>query len=455
MKRWLIIPLFLLATFAAGLWFWPGKGSGIDRQLKTKRIRGYQDSMHPWIKSDRPGTCSVCGMQLTPIFEREGPMTKLPTLITLSRSAVTVANVAVEVAHRRDVHRLMRVSGVFEAQESRTAVLAAPAGGRVDYIAVDQPGTQVQQGETLVRLFSPDLTQRNRFLRGPTPNQPAWATPSKPGPLPATDVTPMHHTTNENTASAAGGYRLDLFLSDLVAPITGTVSERPVTLGQYVMEGQKIATIIDISVLWFRFDAFDRQLRWIVPGQRIEIHTESALDQAWIGAVSLVEPVAPELRGFAKVRAVVTNTPARSDFGAEVALRPGMLGEGRIQVVLPNVLAVPKSAVIYPGASARVYVEQDAGSYERRPIRLGQEADDGWEVLSGLKEGELVVTTGNVLIDAQATIENRDEPTPTDQETVTLENVVAAMNRPITTNSANDPCCSGKVTFVPTGRKSD
>jgi Cu(I)/Ag(I) efflux system membrane fusion protein len=455
MKRWLIIPFFLLAAFAAGLWFWPGKSSGIDRQLKTKRIRGYQDSMHPSIKSDRPGTCSVCGMQLTPIFERESPMTQSPALITLSRSAVTVANVALEAVRRRDVHRLMRVSGVFEVQESRTAVLAAPAGGRVDFIAVDHPGTQVQQGETLVRLFSPDLTQRNRFLRGPTPNLPAWATPSKPGPLPATDVTPMHRTTNENASSAAGGYRLDLFLSDLVTPITGTVSERPVTMGQYVMEGQKIATIIDTSVLWFRFDAFDRQLRWIVPGQGIEIHSESASEKAWIGTVSLVEPVSPELGGFAKVRAVVTNTPACSDFGATVALRPGMLGEGRIQVVLPNVLAVPKSAVVYPGASAWVYVEQDAGSYQRRPIRLGQEADDGWEVLSGLKEGELVVTTGNVLIDAQATIENGDEPTPTDQETAKLEHAIAAINRPIATDSAHDPYCSGKATSVPTGRRSD
>jgi Cu(I)/Ag(I) efflux system membrane fusion protein len=157
--------------------------------------------------------------------------------------------------------------------------------------------------------------------------------------------------------------------------------------------------------LWFRFDAFDRQLSWILPGQRIDIHTESATGKTWVGTVAFVEPVYGDLRGSGKVRAVVTNTPTHSNFGTTVPLRPNMLAEGTITLVWPDVLAVPKSAVIYPGSSAWLYVEHQARSYERRRVFLGREGDDWWEILSGLKEGERVVTTGNVLVDAQATLE--------------------------------------------------
>jgi Cu(I)/Ag(I) efflux system membrane fusion protein len=373
-------------------------------------------------------------------------------LTTLSRDAVTAANVAVEPVRRRDVHRTIRVSGAFEAQESRTAIVAAPAGGRVDFVGVDHPGVEIRQGETLVRLFSPDLAQRSRFLRVAMSNQPAAQLPNR-GPT----TTPG--MTNEHTAPAVGGYRLDLFMSDLTAPISGIVSERPVTLGQYVTDGQKITTVIDPSVLWFRFDAFDRQLRWIQPGQQIDIHSESAPEKTWVGTVALVEPVSDDLRGLAKVRAVVTNTPAHSDFGTSILLRPGMLGEGSIVLASSNVLAVPKSAVVYPGSSAWVYVEHRSRTYERRKVSLGREADDWWEILSGLEEGERVVTTGNVLVDAQATLENGGkEPdfSPSDERMPKSGDVSAVSNGSTDPDAAAaDHQSSAPVQSIGTRRKAD
>jgi len=129
-----------------------------------------------------------------------------------------------------------------------------------------------------------------------------------------------------------------------------------------------------------------------------------------------------------------------------------MLAEGTIRLVLPNVLAVPKSAVVYPGSSAWVYVEHQSRSYERRRIRLGREGDDWWEVLSGLKEGERVVTTGNVLVDAQATLENGgDEPhSPAGDEGMpNSEDAVGS----IKTETATD--ANAGIQSIGTRRKSD
>src|SRR5215831_6174437 len=156
MKRWQVF-LISLAIFGAGLWL--GHSPGRGRSESKTKVQMYRDSMHPWVKSDRPGTCPICAMKLTPVSEKETHSGNSMALITLSHDAITVANVAAEPVLRRDIQREIRVSGVVEAQESRTAIVAAPASGRIEFIAVDHPGVEVQQGETLVRLFSPDLSQ--------------------------------------------------------------------------------------------------------------------------------------------------------------------------------------------------------------------------------------------------------------------------------------------------------
>jgi hypothetical protein len=373
-------------------------------------------------------------MELTAIQDGNSASSDSAALVTLSSSAVTIAHVAAEPVLRRDIHRTIRVAGIMEALETRTAVVAAPAGGRVDFIAVDHPGMEIQQGETLVRLFSPDLAQRSRFLRVAISNQPAATTLTGNAPFAARvgrhNATSLPGMTNESPARVVGGYPLELFVSDLTAPISGIVSERSVSLGQYVMEGQRIATVIDPSVLWFRFDASERQLRSIAPGQRVRILVNSAPERTWVGTVSFVEPVNDEAGRIAKVRAVITNSFDCAIAGSLVPLRPGMFAEGLITVAFPSVLAVPKAAVVYPGSSAWVYVEHGTGRYERRRICLGREGDKEWEVLSGLEEDERVVTTGNVLVDAQATFANGDEVYSAGTDTaVKPEDGGASLNR--------------------------
>ena len=61
--------------------------------------------------------------------------------------------------------------------------------------------------------------------------------------------------------------------------------------------------------------------------------------------------------------------------------------------------------MLWPGKSPRVYVEKAAGAYELRRVKLGRAGDAMWEVLDGLKEGERVVQSGNMLIDGQAQLD--------------------------------------------------
>jgi Cu(I)/Ag(I) efflux system membrane fusion protein len=80
--------------------------------------------------------------------------------------------------------------------------------------------------------------------------------------------------------------------------------------------------------------------------------------------------------------------------------------DGDIQVETKAVLTVPRSAVLAPGSDPVAYVAHGDGNYEPRKVKLGRVGDGLWEILDGLKEGEKVVTTGNLLIDAQAQLDH-------------------------------------------------
>ena len=418
MKRIFIVAA-TLAALAAGLWWGATPTSGKSRS--KPRIKFYQDSMHPSVKSEHPGTCPICSMELTPIYEGETEAS-IPTpasgrsidrqLVTLSKEGVTVAHVQAEPVRRRDILKTLRVSGTIEPDENRTAMLAAPANARVESIQVDHVGLQVRKGDPVVKLFSPDLAQRARFLRIALSNRPAGAlrptSVSQPdGGRPLPTHGPGHTAGGmESGADAAPATATtDLFSSDLPAPLTGIVTERPISIGQYLMEGQKIMTVVDPSVVWFRFDATPSQLEWIRTGQSVRLRSSGSSASAFAGKVMVVEPLLDDARRVAKVRAAVTNRLHGDAKEGRYDLQIGMLAEGQVVVSLTGVLAVPRSAIVYPGRSAWAYVEMSEGTYERRRVRVGREGDEWWEILSGLDEGDRVVTSGNLLIDAQASIE--------------------------------------------------
>jgi hypothetical protein len=85
-----------------------------------------------------------------------------------------------------------------------------------------------------------------------------------------------------------------------------------------------------------------------------------------------------------------------------------------VKLDTPEVLTLPRSAVLHTGERAVVYVETGGGAYVQRRVKLGRAGDVDWEILDGVKAGERVVTTGNLLIDGQAQLNSQagDVPAP-------------------------------------------
>ena len=380
----LLCAVAICATGAYLLWRTANAGRAPSH---ARKVLYYQDSMHPWIKSDQPGKCTICAMDLTPILDGDSGYGLWDGTVVLSSNSVTVLNVQTEEVRRQSLSRTLRVAGTLEPNETQKTIIAAPSPGRIQSSGVEFPGVEVEKGQMLITLFSPELVQRRAFLRTVGGDQ---------------------SSVGKGLVQASKGS--DPYLGEIVAPQSGLVVERNVFPGQYVVEGEKLFTLVDASVLWFRFDAYEQQLPWLALGQTMEVTTAAAPGRSLPAVISFIEPTLNDATRTVKVRADIKNPVVTTNGRPQRLLRFGTYAEGRVRTEIPDVLAVPRTAILFPGGAAYAYVSSENGAYERRRVKLGRQGDGLWEVLGGLEEGERVVTSGNVLIDAQAQFNQGSKP---------------------------------------------
>lgn len=398
-----ILLIIIVAAIAAGGGWYAARHTGSPPVKANRKILYYQSPMHPWIKSDQPGNCTICGMNLVPVYEGEKGFATGGDAVTLGSNVINVIQVATEPVKRGSLVRTLRVAGTIDADDRRHRVISAYVGGRIDKLFVNYVGAHVTAGEPLASLYSPDLLAAEREYaavaeQGLGPEREKWleAAALRLRRLGLTDaqIQGLKNKTGDHTA--------------VVAPISGTVIGRSVYEGQYVKEGDKLFEVADFSKMWFLFDAYERDLPWIKPGQEVEVTTPAVPAKVYRAKVAFIDPHVSEMSRSAKVRVELDNPLV--DGRHELAHR--LFAEARLKLEGPEALLIPASAVLNADGRPLAYVDLGGGRYERRELKLGKQGDYFLEVLGGVKEGDAVVVNGNLLIDAQAQLEDIGAPYP-------------------------------------------
>lgn len=183
----------------------------------------------------------------------------------------------------------------------------------------------------------------------------------------------------------------------LLAPISGTVIDRQVGLGQYIQSSatNPVYSIGDLSTVWLVANVREVDAPFIRPGEPVEVHVLALPGRVFKARLVYVAPaVDPNTRRLL-VRATIEN--------ADGALKPEMFASFTIFTDGESEsLAVPEASIVYEGDSARVWVAQDNGTVSSRPIHVGRIANGMVEVDAGLTSGEKVVTSGTLFIDRAA-----------------------------------------------------
>lgn len=400
----------ILLTLTAGVFLgWFSRGySRVDSTTSTgkpklstsptagRSIAFYQSSMHPWIKSPNPGRCTLCGMELVPIYEGDAGFAAEQGTVVLSSNSITTIGVRTEPVVRGTLRRSIRFAGTIDDDDSRHRILSAYVDGRIDHLAVHFTGAEVAAGQPLATLYSPTLLAaiREYLALRDTPA-------SHPGHLASLQRLRQLGLADSQINSLATSFGPTNSLVEVLSPMTGTVVKRLVYAGQYVREGDPLFELADFTTMWLKFDAYERDLAWISPGQAVEISTPSIPGRTFKGSIAFIDPNLDPASRSAKVRVELPN-PSPSNGSTQRQFLHRTYAEARVAVEVPGVLIVPRTAVLNPDGQPMVFIDRGDGAYVRTPLVLGRAGDTSWEVFEGVQEGDAVVTHGNLLLDSQA-----------------------------------------------------
>ena len=403
-------------------------------------------SMHPQIRQSEPGDCPICGMDLIPLEEDGGGAEQGPRTLSMSEASRALAEIQTTTVERRYPEAQVRIVGTLDYDETRERSLSARFPARIDDLYVNFTGIQVERGEHLAEVYSPELLTAQRELLSSYRNDPdSSITAGTREKLRLWDLLP-----EQIESIIERGEPRDRFV--LRAPTSGVVVSKDVQEGDYVQTGQPLFKIVDLSQLWLNLEAFESNLPWLRYGQEVEFTVEAYPGETFTGQIAFIEPEFNRRTRTVPVRVNVPNEDRR--------LKPGMFARGIVDVRIaeegrvyapelagkwispmhPEVvkdhpgqcdvcgmdlvpvedlgyevaeelnapIVVPTSAVLRTGKRAVVYVQvpnAERPSYEGREIVLGPRAGDVFVVEAGLEPGDEVVTNGAFKIDSALQIQ--------------------------------------------------
>ncbi|QDT96430.1 efflux RND transporter periplasmic adaptor subunit [Gimesia aquarii] len=504
--RWWVIKLFPVGLFlCAGLiliillglaqrvgWIQAG-GTSVAATSQDGKKQIFTCPMHPQIRQPKPGRCPICGMELVPTSKSGGNIDQMA--ITIEPFQRRLANIQTAEVKSEPVSTTIETIGMIQIDESRQATIAAYIDGRIERLFADYTGVEVEKGDHLAVVYSPELFSAQIELleaRNALKNMTSAALASvrqvqeklvTNSRQKLVELGMTETQINQLLSTGKAQSRLTIY-----APIGGTVTEKLAEEGKYITAGEPIYRIANLSTVWLMMELYPEDASQIRFGQIVEAELQSLPGKKLKGRVVFIDPtvnpsrrtvgVRVEFRNddgqlrpgdYAKAEITVPIGPQGKVYDAELAgkwispMHPQVIrdkpgdcpicgmklvptsryGYTDKPVSQPEALTVPRSAVLLAGDHSVVYVETKPGRFELRNVTLGPLLGNRAVILSGVKKGEKVATSGNFLIDSQMQLSGK--PSLIDPTRYVPEEKAKKKSGPLKFDSINIQIIPGQV----------
>lgn len=176
--------------------------------------------------------------------------------------------------------------------------------------------------------------------------------------------------------------------SPLIAPRSGVVIKKNVTVGDVVNPADPLYVVADLSSVWLDIAIYDKDLEKVKEGESVVFHSDSLPGSEFIGQISYIQPAAGDGTRTFTARAVLPNP--------RLILKPGMFG--LIKITSTSNLRrpyLPDAAIQKFGSEDFVFIDKGNNRFEKRKVELGARIGDGYSISNGINPGELVVQSGS------------------------------------------------------------
>ena len=345
--------------------------------------------MDPNYRRDEPGK-SPMGMDLVPVYADE--VASKPGVVSIDPTLVNNLGVRTAVAERGTLPRLIETVGYIGYDEDTLQHVHTRVEGWIESLAAKATGDPVKKGQLLFELYSPTLVSaQQEYLAALSSNNDGLQRASRDR-LAALGLTNREIERLDRERKVSQRVRV-------YAESDGVIAQLGVREGMFVTPATEVMSIAQLDQVWVVAEVFERQSAWVEPGQRAVVELDYLPGLSLEGSVDYVNPELDPKTRTLKVRLRFDNEGARllPNMFARVAI------EGR---PIPNIVHVPREAVVRGGSSNRVVVDMGDGMFESRRVLVGIESGDRVAIRRGVGEGERVVVSAQFLIDSESNIDS-------------------------------------------------
>jgi Cu(I)/Ag(I) efflux system membrane fusion protein len=373
-----------------------------DSPPKARKALFYRNPMNPEITSPVPAKDDM-GMDYVPVYPEGGAATGAPTgTVRIDPTVVQDIGVRTTTVKRVTLSRDIRTIGRVTYDETRVARLHPKYDGWVEKLFVNKTGEQIKRGSMLLSIYSPQLvaSQEEYLLAldneaslkdSPFPDVRTGAESllrSAKERLQLLDV-PEHQINQLKT-----GHKTIKGMH-ILSPFQGVVMNIGAREGERITPATELFMITDISRVWIVVDIYEDDMPWVHLGDTAKIDVAGIPGRTFTGKLTYIYPYLEAKTRTIKVRLELDNPG--------LSLKPEMFANVNIAADKQiDALVVPSEAIVRTGTQDQVFVQRAPGQFEPRRVVVGVVTNGKTQIVSGLNEGEVVVTSSEFLIDSES-----------------------------------------------------
>jgi|GEM_PF-507803 len=446
----LILLGIVIGMLGYSLFFNNSIGHYSEAQKNTKTL--YTCGMHPNIIESEPGTCPICGMNLTPIknsknsdpssendrkiiywrapmnpneiYDKPGKsqmgMDLVPVyedegsasgVVTVDGSTLQNMNVKMEAVKSKSLSPIIYTNGILQIDERKEVSLSTKFEGWIQKLYINFTGQKVAKGQKVVDIYSPQLIIAQQELITAVNYEATSSSVSKSEMLSnAIRKLELFDIRKEDIDKIISTKNINEYMS-LYAPFNGTVLVKNAIEGEMIKTGMDIIKMADLSTLWLKADVYESDLNKVSIGDYAEVTFSYNPNKIYGGNISFIYPTVNQTTRSVTVRISIDNVNDE--------LKPAMFGNVKIYGnTLSETLVIPETAVIRSGKNNTVILSLGEGRFKPVEVKLGLYSDGFYQILGGLKQNDIIVSSGQFMIDSESSLRTAVELFSSDKPTL-------------------------------------
>lgn len=400
--NWRILVVFAAAFFVTATLTSSCSKSKNKVETAAKKDVYYTCSMHPQIHEDHPGNCPICGMKLIAVPKADRSANKAMQ-IQLNAEQIKLGNIKTDSIGQGNFSNQLVLTGTLNFNQDKLYSLSARVDGRIDRLYFKNIGDYVSKGEKLYSIYSEKLNNaKQEYLNAIQQKQSLGnSLINYESVIESAKTKLLLWGMSEAQIKILAGSKQAPTQTIFYSTDAGYITAININEGEFVMEGQSVLQLANLSTLWAEAQVYTTQMSSVSINENVMVQIPD-LNKTLNGRIDFINP---EINANSRINLVRVTIPNVNN-----QLHPGMPAYITISKQERKAFMLPADAVLRDNRGATVWVKIKEGVYEIRMVKTGIAQNNLIEIISGLRKNDVVVTSGAYLLNSEYIFQHGADP---------------------------------------------